>query len=290
MCLSLITGADDRGGAYPCSLVLPLFAALIAVALVPAAAQESGSAVGRLSGLFDLNAPMPGTAEYQLAQRRERLRAALTGMDGVSEAFVIIGPGTDGETTITIRVRLAESAAAWSPRMSQAVTALISRLEPSVPADNLLVIDSSGRVLVPAGDLPVAAEAPDGPPPGQSDYHLVPVIVGAVLGLLVIAVAAWYLFAPGRRAAPTAAAETDPWEFLAQARADDLRAVFSQRRPEVLGAVLAAAQIRTAARIMRKLGAAAQRPAPPAGSMHPEVAALVRTDLLEALAAVGREQ
>lgn len=292
MCFSLNTGAGSRGGAYPRCLVLPVFTALIAVALVPAAAQESVSAAGRLGGLFDLNAPMPGTEQYELAGRSERIRAALTGMDGISEALVIIGPGAEGETTITIRVRLADGPTPWSPQMSQAVVALVRRLEPGVPADSLLVIDSSGLVLVPESDAPVASAAPveDGSPPTQNDDSLVPLIAGAVIGLLLIAVAAWYLVAPGRRAAPTAAAGPDPWEFLMQARADDLRAVFSHRRPEVLGAALAAAQERTAARIVRKLGNSFLRPTPPDRPMQPDVAAFVRTDLLEALTAAGREQ
>jgi len=292
MCFSLNTGAGSRGGAYPRRLALPVFTALIAVALVPAAAQESVSAAGRLGGLFDLNAPMPGTEQYELAGRSERIRAALTGMDGISEALVIIGRGADGETTITIRVRLADGPTPWSPQMSQAVVALVGRLEPEVPVDGLLVIDSSGLVLVPASDAAAAPAAPaeHDPPPRQSDFGLVPLIAGAVIGLLVIAAATWYLVVPGRRPAPAVAAVPDPWEFLAQARADDLRAAFSQRRPEVLGAVLAAAQSRTAARIVRKLGSSFPRPAPPDRPMYPAVAALVRTDLLEALTAAGREQ
>ncbi len=292
MRFSLITGAGSHAGAGTRYLVLLLFTALIAVALGPAAAQEGASAAGRLGGLFDLNAPMPGTEQYELAGRSERIRAALTGMDGISEALVIIGPGADGETTITIRVRLTDGPTPWSPQMSQAVVALVRRLEPGVPADSLLVIDSSGRILVPESDPPAAPAAPvqHGPSPRQSDYGPIPLIVGAIIGLLVIAAAAWYLLMPGRRAAPTAVAEADPWDFLAQARADDLRAVFSQRRPEVIGAVLAAAQSRTAARIARKLGSSLVRPAPPDRPMEPAVAALVRTDLLEALTASGREQ
>ena len=292
MRFSLITGAGTCGGACPRCLLLPAFTLLVAVALVPAAAQEGVSASGRLGGLFDLNAPMPGTEQYELAGRSERIRAALTGMDGISEALVIIGPGANGETTITIRVRLADGPTPWSPQMSQAVVALVRRLEPGVPADSLLVIDSSGRILVPESDAPAAPAAPveHGPSPRQSDYGLVPLIVGPIIGLLVIAAAAWYLMMPGRRAVATVVAEADPWEFLAQARADDLRCVFSQRRPEVIGAVLAAAQSRTAARIVRKLGSSFVRPAPPDRPMYPAVAALVRTDLLEALTTPGREQ
>lgn len=288
-CLDI--GGGSCGGVYPRHLVLPVLAALVGVVLAPATAQESVSAAGRLGGLFDLNAPMPGTEQYELAGRSERIRAALTGMDGISEALVIIGPGADGETTITIRVRLADGSTQWSPQMSQAVVALVRRLEPGVSPDGLLVIDSSGLVLVPESDAPVAPAAPveDGSPSRQNDDSLVPLIAGVVIGLLVIAVAAWYLVAPGRRPAPPAAAGSDPWEFLAQARADDLRAVFSHRRPEVIGAVLAAAQGRTAARIVRKLGNNFLMPTPPDRPMQPDVAAFVRTDLLEALTAAGRE-
>ena len=126
------------------------------------------------------------------------------------------GRGADGETTITIRVRLADGPTPWSPQMSQAVVALVGRLEPEVPVDGLLVIDSSGLVLVPASDAAAAPAAPaeHDPPPRQSDFGLVPLIAGAVIGLLVIAAATWYLVVPGRRPAPAVAAGPDPILFI----------------------------------------------------------------------------
>lgn len=288
MRFSFITGATSRGGQHPRLLMLPVVMALVAISLVPAAAQDGHSAGGLFGDLFAPNAPMPGTDEYELSQRSERIRAALCGMDAISEALVLIGPDGEGETAITIRVRLAEGPAPWSPQMSQAVPALVRRLEPSVPADKVFVIDSSGRVLVPEEAAPATAPGTTetAPAPALPGRSLGPLIAGAVIGLLIIAAAAWYLLAPGRRAAPGGATEVDPWAFLAQARADDLRAVFSQRRPEALGAVLAAAQSPTAARIVRKLGTQSRQPAPPARPMHPAVAAFTRTDLREALEAV----
>ena len=266
--------------------------ALGALVAASVSAQETGSTRRPLSALFDLDAPLPGTEAYRVHQRSERISEALSRLDAISAAYVSIhdGGGGDGGTAVTIHVRPAEHTP-WSPQVSVAVLEIVRRLEPGISESDVLVIDSAARVLMPqdrAGITP-APPAESGVPSGHSAAGSMPLVAGAVGGLLVIGFIAWRLWAPGfGRGAPPPAAEPDPWAFLADAGSDSLRRVFSERRPEVLGAVLAAADARTAKRVRRKLARQIVGAVPPVRPMHAAVAASVRGELIAALGAAER--
>ncbi len=261
---------------------------------LPAWAQ-GGSGATRTSGaipdIFRLSPTIPGTSEYRTQQQAAELEAVLTDLEAIASARVSLreASGQAHPPAAAVQLDLAPDQA-WTGQLSQTVVALVGQLVPELPTEAILITDRQGRILFEKGRSTELAHLD--PEPETEATALIrtlsgPVAIGIGLGLGLVIVLGWWLVG-GRSAARTREEPTiseEPWRFLAGVERAKLKRVLSAERPEVVGAIAAGLDERTAARlrpVLKALGHAAM-PAPDR-PMHRAIAEAVAASIRQMVA------
>ncbi len=254
---------------------------------------QNGSGARRPSGvvpdMFRLSPAIPGTSEYEMRQRASELEAVLADLDAIVSARVSLRQATGEGEAPAAAVQLELTAdAAWSAQLSQTVVALVSQLEPELTLEAILITDRQGRVLFDKGRIATAPDPAPQPQPTALVQTLsgpVAIAVGLALGLVVVL--GWWLFGarPALRVRGQPSAPEGPWTFLATVERSKLKRVLRAQRPELIGAIAAQLDDRTAARLRPVLRALDHTAIPaPDRAIHPEIADALAVKIRQMLA------